>query len=122
MRDYTVQIEMTSFENLSAREKIMLKDTSDAKKLDEIVENEPIIITPTNYAVLNIHNEQSENKDYVVYVIFTADGKFTTSSENFFISFRDIWDEMDGEEFSLKIYKLDSKNYKGKKFLTCSIC
>ena len=34
-----------------------------------------------------------------------------------------IYDEMYGEEetWAIKAYKLDSKNYKGKKFLTCSI-
>lgn len=111
--------------DLTARERIMLKDTSNAVKLDEAANGEtPLIITPVAYAVLDIHNEKSDNKDYENYIIVDANGtKYVTGSPSFWTSFMEIWSEMANEEetYSLEVYKKDSKNYKGKKFLTCSI-
>ena len=123
MTGYSVEIIETSRE-LSAKQRIALKDTSDAIKLDTACEEEAIIIEPVDYAILAIHNEKSDNKDYENYVIIDKNGdKYITGSESFWSSFIDIYDEMQGEEeaWSIKAYKLDSKNYKGKKFLTCSI-
>ena len=123
MNGYSVEIAETNKE-LTAKERIRLKDTSDAIKLDEATKEGEIIITHASYAVLQIHNEKSENKDYNVYLIEDVDGtKYVTGSESFFTSFMDIFSEMEGEseEWQVKAYRLPSKNYKGKEFLTCSI-
>lgn len=123
MNGYSVEIAETNKE-LTAKERIRLKDTSDAIKLDEATKEGEIVITPASYAVLQIHNEKSENKDYNVYLIEDVDGtKYVTGSESFFTSFMDIFTEMEGEteEWQVKAYRLPSKNYKGKEFLTCSI-
>ena len=36
----------------------------------------------------------------------------------------DIFADMEnsGEDYAIDVYKLPSKNYKGKEFITCSIC
>ena len=123
MNGYSVSIAETNKE-LSAKERIRLKDTSDAVKLDEATKEEVIIITPSAYAILNIHNEKSDNKDYNNYLIEDADGtKYVTGSESFWTSFIDIYNEMkdETEPWQIKAYRLPSKNYKGKEFLTCSI-
>lgn len=125
MTGYSVKIENASKE-LTKKERVMLKDTSDALKLDEIINGEPIIIDPDYWVMLMVHNEKSDNVDYPVYLIVDKDGtKYVTGSESFWTTFSDIWNEMteDGidEEWQLKCYKLDSKNYKGKQFLTCSV-
>ena len=123
MNGYAVEIRETNKE-LTARERIRLKDTSDAVKLDEATKEAEVIITPVAYAILAIHNEKSDNKDYEVYLIEDANGtKYVTGSESFFSAFMDIYSDMDGEEeaWQVKAYRLPSKNYKGKEFLTCSI-
>ena len=125
MTGYSVKIEKASKE-LTKKERVMLKDTSDALKLDDVIHGEPIIINPDYWVMLMVHNEKSDNVDYPVYLIVDKDGtKYVTGSEAFWTTFSDIWDEMteDGieEEWELKCYKLDSKNYKGKQFLTCSV-
>lgn len=125
MTVFSVSIKEVSKE-LTARERIMLKDTSNAVKLDEAADGEsPLVITPTAYAVLSVHNEKStDNKDYENYVILDESGtKYVTGSSSFWSSFIEIWEEMkdEGEAYSIEVYKKDSKNYKGKKFLTCSI-
>lgn len=123
MTGYSVEIKETS-KQLSAKERIAIKDTSNALKLDIECEENGVVITPVAFAILSIHNEKSDNKDYENYVITDKDGtKYVTGSESFWNAFISIWDEMQNEEeeWGIKAYKLDSKNYKGKKFLTCSI-
>lgn len=124
MTGYNVSIKEVSKE-LTARERIMLKDTTNAIKLDEVAGSEsPLVITPVAYAVLSIHNDKSDNVDYENYIIMDADGtKFVTGSPSFWSSFMGIWEEMkdESEEYSIEVYKRDSKNYKGKQFITCSI-
>lgn len=123
MTGYSVEIKESSKE-LSAKERIMLKDTSDAVKLDLACDEEAVIITPDSFAVLGIHNEKSDNKDYESYILQDKNGeKYVTGSPSFWDSFMDIYNEMkeETEKWSIKAYKLDSKNYKGKQFLTCSI-
>ena len=124
MDGYKVTIKETSKE-LTARERIMLKDTTNAIKLDEAADGEsPLVITPTAYAVIVIHNEKSDNQDYDNYIITDdAGNKYVTGSESFWSAFKEIWDEMENEDepYQIEVYKLDSKNYKGKQFITCSI-
>ena len=121
---YLVTIEETSLENLSNMDRVMLKDTSDAIALDEALtdENATLEIAVKDYAVLNVHNEAADDKDYSKYIIVSETGeKYTTGSNTFFRSFKDIYTEMQGEAFSIKVYKKPSTNYKGKFFLSCSI-
>ena len=123
---------MTGFEakireaskQLSAKERVKFKDTTNAVQLDEATKDEPVLIAPDFYVILDIHNDHSEDKDYVKYVIVSKEGtKYVTGSESFFSSFKAIVDEMGdtGEEYEVEVYRLPSKNYKGKEFLTCSI-
>ena len=125
MTGYSVSIENASKE-LRKKERVMLKDTSDALKLDDVIQGEPIIINPDYWVMLMVHNEKSDNVDYPVYLIVDKNGtKYITGSEAFWTTFSDIWDEMtedgDEEEWQLMCYKLDSKNFKGKQFITCSV-
>lgn len=123
MTGYSVSI-ATASKELSAKERIQLKDTTSAIKLDEITQTESIIIHPAMYAELDIHNEMSDNKDYKNYIVVDVDGtKYVTGSSSFWTSFMDIATEMENEteEWAIKVYRMPSKNYKGKEFITCSI-
>ena len=124
MTGYSVTIKNSSKE-LSAKERIALKDTTYAVKLDEVTQTEAITIKPGYWAELNIHNEKSENKDYAMYVLVDGetDVKYITGSESFWTSFIDIALEMEdeAEEWAIKVYRMPSKNYKGKEFITCTI-
>lgn len=121
---YKVEIREHSKE-LSAKEKIMMKDFSDAEQFDEIIGDTPLIITPESWAEISVHNENSKNdKDYIKYVIIATDGrKYITGSNSFWDAFMNMWADMSGEteEWSVKVYKKKSNNYAGKFFLTCSI-
>ena len=124
MEGYSVSIRECSTE-LTARERIKVKDTTNAIKLDEAASGEtPLVIRPVAYVVLDIHNEKSDNKDYPNYIIMDDEGnKYVTGSDSFWTSFKEIFEEMqnENEAYEIEVYKVDSKNYKGKQFLTCSI-
>lgn len=123
MEGYSTRIIEASKE-LSKKETVMLKDTSDCIKLDEALKDGAITFKPSYYAVVEVHNEKSDNKDYRVYVVADEEGnKYVTSSDSFFESFKDIYSYMheSNEDWLLKVYKLDSKNYTGRQFITCSI-
>lgn len=128
MEGYKVTINKTSKE-LTTKERIAIKDFSNATPLDTSLEtdNDSLIITPAYYAILDVHNEKAkDNPDYRKYVIVDKSGqKYVTGSESFWTSFSDIMDEiadaeMD-EDFSIECFKRPSKNYKGKSFISCSI-
>lgn len=123
MEGYSVTINETSKE-LTPKQRVMVKDTSNAIKLDEATQEAPVIIDVDYYVVLDIHNEKSDNKDYKNYLIIDKSGdKYVTGSQAFWSSFMDIYNEMVGsdEEWQVQAHRLDSKNYNGKQFITCSL-
>ena len=123
-REYEARIGECNKE-LTAKQRISLKDTGDAVRLDEATQKDTIIIYPDIIARIDVHNEKSDNKDYANYVIVDKNGvKYVTSSESFWRQLSDIQDEMADageEEWGIKVYRKESKNYKGKEFITCSI-
>ena len=126
MEGYSVKIRETSKE-LSAKERIAIKDTSNAISLDAITaENGAITLEYSYHAVLDVHNEKSDNKDYTKIVVVDKGGtKYVTGSESFRTALSDIVDEMvdagEGENIVIEVYRKESKNYKGKEFITASI-
>lgn len=123
MTGYSVKIVNASKE-LSARDRVAVKDTTNAIALDEATKDSPLVIAIDYYVELAVHNEKSEDKDYKKYVVVDKSGnKFVTGSASFFTAMLEIMDEMTdaGEDFEIQVYRMPSKNYKGKEFLTCSI-
>ena len=123
MRGYSVSISEVSKE-LTAKERVYFKDTTSAVKLDEATQGQEIIINPDYYGILTVHNEKTDDKEYENYVIVDKTGdKYVTGSLSFWTSFTDIAQEMkdSDEEWGVKVYRVPSKNYKGKDFITCSI-
>lgn len=124
MEGYKANITFASKE-LTGKEKVMLKDLTNAVSLDDATDgNAPLVVDLDYYALIHIHNERSENKEYDVCVIVDKFGvKYRTGSESFRTSLEEIVEDMadTGEEWSLSVYRKPSKNYKGKSFITCSV-
>ena len=123
MTGYEVKIVETSKE-LSAKERIQLKDTTDAIKLDKATQVDCVEIDVDYYAELSIHNDKADDKDYANYVIVDKSGnRYVTGSPSFWLAFRNIFDEMatESEPWKLKVYRMPSKNREGKDFITCSL-
>lgn len=124
MEGYEVKIIECS-KTLTGKERVAIKDITNAVKLDSVVTpTERIQIVPDFTAMLAVHNENAENKDYDIFVLVAKDGtKYITSSNSFISSFKGIAEEMkdETEEWAIEAYKIESKNFKGRHFLTCSI-
>ena len=127
--NYSATISDTSME-LTAREKIMFKDTQNAVSLLDLAKEakandaKAIVENIKGYVVLDIHNEKSDDIDYKNYVIVDGNGdKYVTGSQSFMNSFLDIFNEMKNESdpWSIQLNLLPSKNYKDKEILTCSL-
>lgn len=120
---YTAEIVESSRE-LTKKERVMYKDASDCKRLDEETStNGRLRIKPTLWLKLSVHNDKAkDNKDYTQFIIVDADGQaYLTGSQNFYSNFLNIASEMDGEDFEVEVYRRPSKNYNGKEFLTCKL-
>ena len=126
MKAYEVSIKETSKE-LTAKERIKIKDLSNSQNLDNLTQNEDSVIIDYDYhVILSIHNEKSKDRpDYEnVVVVDKAGNKFNTGSTSFITALEEIIDEMAdaGEEnIQIEVYRKPSKNYKGKDFITCSV-
>lgn len=125
MEGYSVKI-LNSTKDLSVKEKIAIKDTTNAIGLDEATNEGDVIIDYDYHVILSVHNEKSDNKDYNKTVVVAKDGtRYVTGSESFTTTLDDIVDEMidagEGDNIVIKVYRRDSKNYKGKQFITCSL-
>lgn len=121
--EYSVKIREASRE-LTAREKIRYKDTSTALAVDYATNDGAlIIVNPVAYVMLDIHNEKADTPDYSKIIVVDDSGNsYITGSDSFVRSFLDIFKEMQGEgEYSIEVRKIESKNYKGKCFIKCSI-
>lgn len=124
MQGYECKV-INASKELSSRERIKVKDLSNAIALDSAVTDDtPLMISPLYDVELEVHNEKSKDKDYKKYVIVdTAGNKYHTGSESLWASYKDIMNELgdDTEDVTLEVYRVPSKNYAGKSFLTCSL-
>lgn len=125
-KEFSVTIREMS-KDMSAKEKIMLKDTSNAVSLDALTaEQGNVVIDYAYHAILDVHNEHSDNTDYTnVVVVDKAGTKYVTGSETFIRNLVDIVDEMatagEADNIQLEVFRKESNNYKGKTFITVSL-
>lgn len=118
MSEFKVEVIKSSRE-LTAREKIQLKDTSACISLDRFSqENQDAVIGVEAYVVLAIHNERAkDDTDYEQLVILSDTGdKYITGSNAFRSSFLDIYEEMqsDPDPWGIKVIRKKSKNFAGE--------
>lgn len=110
---------------LSAKEKVKYKDFTPMIQLDRILDEQQIVtIHPLFAIVADVHNENSENTDYTKYILVDTSGEvYITGSETFWNSFIDMFNELQtcDEDWDIMVYKSESKNYKGKQFITCTV-
>ena len=107
---------------LNAKERISIKDTSLATSFDQAtMDGAEIVIIPAMWAILAVH---TDTKDYEKYIVVDQTGKkFVTGSTSFWSSFISIYDEMkeEPEDWAIRVYRIPSRNYPGKYFITCSV-
>lgn len=116
---FTVTIIKASQE-LTARQKIQLKDTAECISLDRWSQEPGAseqVIPVDGFVVLAIHNERAKgDTDYEQLVILSGNDKYITGSNSFRSSFLDIYEEMqnDPEPWGIRVIRRTSKNYAGE--------
>lgn len=129
--DYNTQI-ISSSRELTAKERITLKDFNDCTGLDTVVgtdDNSFITLDPDVIVEVQVHNERAkDDKDYTTIIILDKNGtKYSTSSNSLRDSIADIMEELknlsdeDKADLKIKVFKKPSKNYNGKFFLTATV-
>lgn len=124
--DYSVTVKEVSKE-LTHKERVQITDLTACVKLDAATQEGPVLIDLDYYAVVEIHNEKSTDKDYENYVVADKNGtRYSTGSKSFFNNLVTICEEMQDsddpdEVWQIKAYRRPSKNRQGKDFITCSI-
>lgn len=122
---YKVTIE-TSVKELSVLDRVKVKEAAGCHKIDDLVANNGgrYGILFANAVKLRVESDQTESPEYNRYVFIDMDGElYTTSSDNVYNKFCEIYDEIkDYEgEWSLIFTAAPSKKYAGKNYLTCTI-
>lgn len=123
MVGYSVEI-LESSKELTGKQKIQVKDTTDCIKLDVATKEAPVTIDVDYYVALLIHNEHSDDKEYKNYIIVDKNGtRYSTGSESFWSTFVGIYEDMseETEPWQIKVYRMPSNNRPGKDFITCSV-
>ena len=115
--NYTVTI-IEASQELTARDKIKLKDTAECISLDKASQENPMLEIPVDgYVVLQVHNERAKSgdPDYEQLVILSGEDKYITGSGSFRTSFLDIYKEManDPDPWAIRVVRRPSKNYSG---------
>ena len=116
---YKVTI-IKSSKELTSKEKIQLKDTSECISLDKFSQQagaELMEIPVLGYVILAVHNEKAKGDvDYEQLVILSDGDKYITGSNSFRSSFFDIYEEMEGETepWAIRVIRKPSKNYGGE--------
>ena len=129
----TVKIAMASRE-FTKVQKIALQNTSECVSLDAELEElakegKQLVISPKDYVVLDITTDKpnlSGNENYKNMVVIDRNGtRYATGSNSFMEAFINIYEIMHEDEedpqYDIVVKRKDSKNYKGKYFLTCDI-
>lgn len=123
MDEFRVDIKHASRE-LTKRETVKVKDISAAIHFDTTVidDKDEFIVSPESYVEMHVNNPKSQNPEYdVMSIIDNAGNVYVTSSNAFMTKFKQIFEDMAGEEYEIKVIKKPSKSYNGKFYLTCAL-
>lgn len=129
MNMYEVNIKETSFEKMSARDKLKYTDVSMAEKLEQYVglDGRILEIEPSGYVELDVHNDNSnDSKDYNVFLIVDGEGRaFSTSSPSLIEAFKHIFwtmkEDAPDEPYTITVCMKPSKNRADKGYMSCYI-
>lgn len=121
-RNYSARV-VSATTDLTGRQMVALRNFSDMVQLNDITKEGDVIIDLDCVVCVKVHNEKSDNKDYMKYIFVDRDGtKYITGSEPLYREYTDIEDALkdagDTEPISIKVMRKQSKNNQND-FLTC---
>lgn len=122
MKAYKAEV-IDSHKELTARERIQMKEFSDSIRVTDLIANsEYPVITVCGYAAVHVTNDAAEDpkeRDYTKYQFIDSDGiKYSTSSASLYEAVTDIYNELEGQDVTVRFCSKQSRNFKGGEFLT----
>ena len=124
-KNYSVTLNHSNKE-LSKRDILRYSDFSNSSRLVDLVsQDSPFVVEVDNLIVFDVHNGNAKNDqstDYTVIILVDKSGNsYSSSSSSLLESATEIMEVMGGEEYSIEIKEIPSKNFNGKGFLKASI-
>lgn len=121
-KEYSAQV-VNATKELTGRQMVALRNFSGMKQLNDLTKENDVIIDIDYVACVKVHNEKSDNKDYMKYVFVDNNGTmFITGSEPLYREYADIKEALetggDTDPISIKVMRKASKNNQNE-FLTC---
>lgn len=121
-RNYSAHV-VSATTDLTGRQMVVLRNFSDMAQLNDLTKEEDVLINIDYVACVEVHNEKSDNKDYMKYIFVDRDGtKYITGSEPLYREYTDIKEALeaagDTDPISIKVMRKQSKNNQND-FLTC---
>lgn len=121
-KKYSAQV-VKATKELTGRQMVALRNFSDMIQLNDQTKENDVIIDINYVACVKVHNEKSDNKDYMKYVFVDNNGtKYITGSEPLYREYVDIKEALeaggDTDPISIIVTRKASKNNQND-FLTC---
>ena len=121
-KNYSVQV-VNATKELTGRQMVALRNFSNMIQLNDETKENDVTIDIDYVACIEVHNEKSDNKDYMKYVFVDNNGTtYITGSETLYREYTDIKETLeavgDTDPISIKVIRKPSKNNQND-FLTC---
>ena len=126
-RNFETTVEFISKEDLSPKEKVMLKDVSGCEKFDTLCQADSVIVNVAWYAILNIRNDAAQDRqEYQSIIVVDKDGtRYITGSDSFISQFEDIYEDLESvgalDQMTVEVFTRESNKRPGKYFITCRL-
>ena len=124
-REYQAKVTEVIGKELTKKEMFSVSRFNRCDDVSSLIgEQEVIIKDVQTVAIVEVHNEKSDNTDYKKMVVIGADGsRYLTGSETAIREMMDIMDYMedDVEPFDVQFVTRPSNNYKDRDFITVEL-
>lgn len=124
-REYQAKVTEVIGKELTKKEMFSVSRFNRCDDVSSLIgEQEVIIKDVQTVAIVEVHNEKSDNIDYKKMVVIGADGsRYLTGSETAIREMMDIMDYMedDVEPFDVQFVTRPSNNYKDRDFITVEL-
>ena len=124
-REYQAKVTEVNGKELTKKEMFSVSRFNRCVDVSSLIgEQEVIVKDVQTVAIVEVHNEKSDNTDYKKMVVIGADGsRYLTGSETAIREMMDIMDYMedDNEPFDVQFVTRPSNNFKDRDFITVEL-
>lgn len=124
-RDYQAKVTEVIGKELTKKEMFSVSRFNRCEDVSSLISEQEVIVKDVQtVAIVEVHNEKSDNTDYKKMVVIGADGsRYLTGSETAIREMMDIMEYMEGdnEPFDVQFVTRPSNNFKDRDFITVEL-